>query len=564
MKSNEKSVSTKKGLATDIAKPETKNLQNTEFETDKMQGKGSEKNVKSPFYENFLAKLPNNYMLLDYKEIAEIINIPHQRLARIINGTDAKDITLEELESIANYFKINLFTKRELSEIAATKELAKDIPILINAPNLQGISRPKVTFSFRMSRQNKEKSSKGSICAEIWFNSVRSTAFSTKIYGLYENWNKSNRFLGTGYDVELKNEQLATIEYDIQIIFRELLLNKKLAITANLIQKVYLGKDNVTVMDVINQYFVKIQAMFKAKVIKKSRLTQLKTYLHHIIDFIIENKQTDLLIRHVRQSFNTDFYEFILLKGFCKGYIRKLFYTIKSLFQFAIEKEYISINPYNAPKIKVDEKTLTFLNINELQKLKMFRSDVMRLQRAADLFLFQSYTGLCYADMQSFKIDVDTQALESGAIWILKERQKTGTLTRVPLFPEAFAILKKYNGELPKVLNHKYNLEIKKVAKLAGIDKHLTTHIARKTAGFLWLNSGLLSYKEVSQMLGHKSVVVTEKHYAKVLTNTIENKIIDAKIYTFVLQNEFNQALGILAINEEKEKIVNNDKLLTA
>ena len=457
----QKSARTKKGLACSEAKPET---QKTEFETEKLQGKGTKK-----------------------------------------------------------------------------------IPYLTNVPQLQP---PKPNIIFHLFNRH-AKSGISTVLAHVHYEKKRAI-FSTKIQGNTAHWNEQeHQFVGKNYTYH--NNRLAEIDQDIYAIYKELLA-QKIQPSATMLKKIYTQKiAHPTILAVIEDYFKKIYALFEAQQIKIARVKQLKTHLAHIKNFLIQQNQADFLIKNVKQRFNTDFYEYMLLtRKVSKSYIRKVFFTVKSLFEFAVEKEFIQSNPYKAPKIKLEDKPLVFLNVNELQKLKAFRSDTMRLQRAADLFLFQCYTGFCYADMQSFDMNTDTQVLESGAIWILKERQKTGTLTRVPLFPEAFAILQKYNGQLPKIKNHRYNLEIKEVAKLANIDKYLTTHIARKTAGFLWLNSGLLSYKEVSPMLGHKSVLVTEKNYAKVLTNTIEHKILETKIYTFVLEKEFNH---FLALSQAKEQL---------
>jgi site-specific recombinase XerD len=102
--------------------------------------------------------------------------------------------------------------------------------------------------------------------------------------------------------------------------------------------------------------------------------------------------------------------------------------------------------------------------------------------------------------------------------------------------------LKKYNNKIVVIPNSKYNRYLKEVAELLRIDKNLTTHVGRKTFGFIYLNLGL-DYETVAAMLGHKSIRTTERMYAKVLTNRIAKKLQDIDISKFVSQNQYETLL---------------------
>ena len=54
------------------------------------------------------------------------------------------------------------------------------------------------------------------------------------------------------------------------------------------------------------------------------------------------------------------------------------------------------------------------------------------------------------------------------------------------------------------------------IADLCGIKKHLTTHTARHTFVIMALNNGIPIHV-LTKLLGHRSVVATEKAYAKFL-----------------------------------------------
>lgn len=63
------------------------------------------------------------------------------------------------------------------------------------------------------------------------------------------------------------------------------------------------------------------------------------------------------------------------------------------------------------------------------------------------------------------------------------------------------------------------NRYLKEIATICNIDKYLTTHVARHTYATICLSQGV-SLKNVSKMLGHASVKMTER-YARVLDSSI-------------------------------------------
>ena len=73
-----------------------------------------------------------------------------------------------------------------------------------------------------------------------------------------------------------------------------------------------------------------------------------------------------------------------------------------------------------------------------------------------------------------------------------------------------------------------FNKYAKRIAKLAGIEKKITTYTLRDT----WTNIGLdmgIDIRKISSGLGHSSVQVTEKHYGKSVSEKILDEI-NAKI----------------------------------
>ena len=171
-----------------------------------------------------------------------------------------------------------------------------------------------------------------------------------------------------------------------------------------------------------------------------------------------------------------------------------------------------------------------FLTEYELNKIATKKFSFERLEQIRDVFLFCCYTGLAFADIEKLKPSEIRIGID-GNKWIFTNRQKTDTLSRVPLLPVAIDILEKYqdhpacansNKVLPVISNQKYNEYLKEIAGICGINKKMTTHTARHTfATTVTLCNGV-PMESVSKMLGHKNLKTTQ-HYAKVLDKKLSD-----------------------------------------
>ncbi len=116
----------------------------------------------------------------------------------------------------------------------------------------------------------------------------------------------------------------------------------------------------------------------------------------------------------------------------------------------------------------------------------------------------------------------------------MKNRQKTNIRSAIPLLPSAVTIIEKYKDHpvcVNKALvflvpsNQKMNEYLKEIADLCGIEKKLTSHIARHTfATTVTLLNGV-PIESVSKMLGHTNIRTTQ-HYAKILDIKVSGDMI--------------------------------------
>lgn len=69
---------------------------------------------------------------------------------------------------------------------------------------------------------------------------------------------------------------------------------------------------------------------------------------------------------------------------------------------------------------------------------------------------------------------------------------------------------------------------LKEIAAIVGINKNLTTHCARHTFATTVTLANNVSIENVSKMLGHKSIKMTQ-HYARILDSSIANDMLQVE-----------------------------------
>lgn len=199
------------------------------------------------------------------------------------------------------------------------------------------------------------------------------------------------------------------------------------------------------------------------------------------------------------------------------GYHKRMKRYINEAIRYDLVKE----NPYS--KIKIDRGKSTgikYLKKEEVDKIRFAEIPIESIEKARDLFIFQCFTGMAYADM--FKFDFKNVIEDNGKYIIRDERIKTEEEYFIVLLSPAIDILKKYNYSLPKISNYQYNQKLKIVADYAKINKNLTSHMGRHSFAVLALNLGV-KIENLAKMMGHTDIKTTQV-YAKVLNESVKTE----------------------------------------
>ena len=342
-----------------------------------------------------------------------------------------------------------------------------------------------------------------------------------------EKWNShSGRATGTKENIKSLNAFLDNLQSDAYEAHRYLHENEKL-ITAESLKNRMLGKSEKSYMliELFKDHNSKVASLI-GKGFAQATLKRYETSLRHTQAFLkFQFGVADINIEKVDNAFITDYDYYLRTTNKCNNnstlkYIKNL----GKIIRICLSNGWIIKNPFVNYKGKIKTVNRVYLTEEEVQRMANKSFDIDRLSQVRDVFLFCCFTGLAYVDIKKLKISEITKGVDGG-LWIFTNRQKTETRSAIPLLPTATQLIKKYSNHplcinkdmpLPVPSNQKMNGYLKEIAAMCGIDKILTSHIARHTfATTITLSNGV-PIETVSKMLGHSSIKQTQ-HYAKIL-----------------------------------------------
>lgn len=219
---------------------------------------------------------------------------------------------------------------------------------------------------------------------------------------------------------------------------------------------------------------------------------------------------------------------------------------VQKIIKNGFENGWIHVNPFANIKFTESKGKVLFLTIEEVCLLIKKEFTIKRLDQVRDVFVFCCFTGLAFIDVWQLKKEHIIKDGKGGS-WIMKERQKTKIEFDVPLLKIPLQLIEKYiNNEyclktgklLPVVSNQRMNGYLKEIADLCGIQKKLTTHVARHTFATSVTLANDVSIMNVSKMLGHTKLSMTQ-HYAKVLNKSLKK---DMDNVTYIINEQILQS----------------------
>ena len=202
--------------------------------------------------------------------------------------------------------------------------------------------------------------------------------------------------------------------------------------------------------------------------------------------------------------------------------------TLRTAINRAYKEGIITVNPTKefdfASKVRQEPSRREYLTIDELKTLINTECRHEIVKRA---FLFSCLCGLRVSDIRKLRW-CDLQR-SGGRVRIEITMQKTKEPLYLPISDEALKWLPERgeaNGSdfiFPLTHEGTVNDTLQHWAKVAGITKHISFHVARHTHATMMLTLGADLYT-VSKLLGHKNIATTQI-YAKIVDKKKEEAI---------------------------------------
>lgn len=349
--------------------------------------------------------------------------------------------------------------------------------------------------------------------------------FSTGINIPHSLWDqKKQQLIGKGQEIATLNKKIADLVRKIESINATFELGHKNYDVDDILNKL-LGRDTApfrTLMQVY-EYRLKQMNLLAGKDYKPVTIIKFLQLRKAVIDFLREKHSlTDISLSKVNVRFLTEF-EFYLKsdRKLAVASSNKIIQKLKAMMKLAFDYGVLDRPAFPNHKFKHETPKVIFLTMEELAVLERSKFAQDRLTMIRDLFLFSVYTGLHYIDAMSLTDENIIKGVD-GKKWIAYTRGKTNVDIHIPLLEKAQLLLRTFKEKydpgdhlLPRFSNQKINSYLKEIADLLGINKPLTHKVARKTFGSVLLYYNV-PMKVVSKLMGHSSVIITERHYAQV------------------------------------------------
>jgi len=388
---------------------------------------------------------------------------------------------------------------------------------MVNSPILSTMNN---RFTIKLYPRTDRINKKGLVPIYARIMTDRKIEVSTGKYIISSDWNENvQRLHIAAPNAETLNAYFDAFLTKILQAHTRLFLEGK-SITSEILKERIFGKEEKekTLMEVVTEHndrFEKrIGVDYSYGSFKNYKTT--KKYLAAFLKYQYE--KPDMLISDVKYAFCEHYFSYLTTEMPCHvNGANKHIQRLKKIINYAYKMGYVSKNNLLSYSLKFSPFNQIKLTWEDLQKLQVLQPDNVTLSQVRDVFIFQCFTGLAYADVSQLSY-MHINEVMGDKTWITMSRTKTKREFHVPLLQPAKVIFDKYfptcterKGLIfPVISNQKMNDNLKIIAQMAGIKKPLSSHIGRHTfATTVTLQEGI-PLETVSKLLGHSKIGTTQ------------------------------------------------------
>lgn len=309
-------------------------------------------------------------------------------------------------------------------------------------------------------------------------------------------------------------------KYSAKII--ELKANNQEFTSTTLVEKVCVNRVNrKTVEGIFAEHIERLSVSGR-----KNYSLSIKQLYNSLIEF---NNHLDIPFCEMDVTWLRRYEVFLRKKGLAANTIGIRFRTLRAIYNLAIEENVVSPDSYPFKKLKVsklhEETAKRSLSKEDIERVLSFKSTNRYMRFPIDIFAFTYYCGgINFVDIAHL---TKANIVDGRLIY---KRQKTKKLIKIPLQPQAVALIEKYSGDdsqylfpilsdfhktdiqqanrIHKVIS-KVNERLKQIGNALNLPITLTTYVARHSQATVMKRAGV-STAVIREIMGHSSERVTQ------------------------------------------------------
>ena len=385
----------------------------------------------------------------------------------------------------------------------------------------------KINILFVISSSRTRKDNRATLFCRLTYGKVRKQ-FTTGIYVNPKHWNSRQQLVKPPQpDSDYINNQLSLIKTKINKAFLMLQVKEE-SFTVMDVFKSFRGEKTAkeyNTIEFFNRYLDRLKNLIGIDI-------QLKTWkkFEHVRNDVKsfikwQYQRTDYPLKDLKLQFLVDFEYYLKTERHLSQItLNKAIQRFRKPIRIAVAEGFLDKDPFILHKSRRIKKEIVFLSPEELKQFENFEFAQPKLRLVKDLFVFCCYTGLAYNELSRLEHKHVQKGFDDN-LWIKMKREKTSKELSIPILPKALDVLEKYSSDgtlvFPKISNQKYNSYLKEIAAIVGIEKRLTTHMARRTFASTVLLYNDVPMEIVSELLGHSSMKITQDSYGKIVEKKI-------------------------------------------
>ena len=318
-------------------------------------------------------------------------------------------------------------------------------------------------------------------------------------------------------------------------------------------------KENQTNYQLKNDLFTQIDEFIdrnKRKVVPSVILSyrQMKLYLKEYEDY----SRVKLSLNSFNYDFYQNFVEYLTYNfkkrngdtGLATNTIGKTIRSLKVFLHDAVKRELIQKIDFSGFKAVEEEVESIYLSEDEI--LRIWNLDLSQdasLEKYRDIFVFSCFTAFRFSDFSTIKPS------NIRGDYIHKTQKKVNSRVVVPMNDIVKQIMKKYNNSIPVIDKQKYNLQIKRIGKMAGIDQEI---IITRKKGINKQEETLKKYQLITSHTGRRSFCTNEylKDTPTIFIMKISGHRTEQAFLKYIRINEVEAAERMMEFWEKRKQLM--------